>query len=134
SDPAKALTLLRGVVDDGKDRAVQVKARGLIKDLEKKAADQLKDINALVQRGKSADAVAAIRKLARDYPNTPAVREGNQLLLRLRKDQTNKEDRARQARELLRQAREDYQNRQFLCCLDRCETLSVQYADFPEGA
>jgi thioredoxin-related protein len=41
--------------------------------------------------------------------------------------------RARQARELLAQAREDYRTQQYLCCLDRCERLATSYADLPEG-
>jgi thioredoxin-related protein len=41
--------------------------------------------------------------------------------------------RAIRAGELLTLAREDYRTRQFLCCLDRCETLSTQYADLPEA-
>src|SRR5207302_1153553 len=37
-DHARALSLLRGVVEDGKDRPVQVRARKLIEDLENQAA------------------------------------------------------------------------------------------------
>src|SRR5262249_34664781 len=134
SDPAKALALLRNVVDDGKDRPLQVKARGLIKDLETKASEQLKEINTLVERGKNTDATAAIRKLALNFPNTPAARDAKQLLLKLRsKPEVSKEERQRQARDLLKQAKDDYASRQFLCCLDRCELLASQYADLPEG-
>ena len=38
------------------------------------------------------------------------------------------------ARELLDQAREDYRRKQYLACLDRCETLIANYAESPEGA
>lgn len=134
NDPAKALTLLRNVVDDGKDRPLQVKARALIKELDAKAAAYLKDIKTLAEKGKVSDVTASVRKLALNYPGTPAVREANSLLLKLQaKVATNKEERQRQAKELLKQTRDDYQNRQFLCCLDRCEILTSRFADLEEG-
>jgi hypothetical protein len=42
--------------------------------------------------------------------------------------------RARRARELLAQARDDYRTQQYLGCLERCELLTTSYADLPEGA
>jgi thioredoxin-related protein len=47
---------------------------------------------------------------------------------------THNADRSRRARELLAQAREDFRHQQYLCCLDRCETLVSAYRDFPEAA
>jgi len=38
------------------------------------------------------------------------------------------------ARELLEQAREDYQRRQYLSCLDSCENLIANYSDLNESA
>jgi thioredoxin-related protein len=42
--------------------------------------------------------------------------------------------RARQARELLTQARDDYRGQQYARCLDACEVLAATYANLPEGA
>jgi|SRR6516225_9444892 thioredoxin-related protein len=42
------------------------------------------------------------------------------------------DQRSRRARELLAQAKNDFETRQFLACLDRCETLTTTFADLPE--
>jgi thioredoxin-like negative regulator of GroEL len=44
------------------------------------------------------------------------------------------EDRARRARELLAQARDDFQTQQFHSCIDCCETLVARFVDRPESA
>jgi len=44
------------------------------------------------------------------------------------------DQRTQRARDLLLSAKEDFRTQQFLCCLDRCETLAGQFADLPEGA
>jgi thioredoxin-like negative regulator of GroEL len=131
---ARALSLLRGVVEDGKDRSVQVRARKMIEDLEKSAGERCARAKQLAESGRASEALEIISDLVRTYPGTQAVREGKQLQLTLTSRAEDKvAQRARQARELLTQAREDYRAQQFLCCLDRCEALVTQYADRPEA-
>ncbi len=48
--------------------------------------------------------------------------------------ESQSDPRARRARELLAQAREDRRGGQFLCCLERCEALAAGFADLPEAA
>ena len=135
ADYAKAMSLLRNVVEDGKERPVQVKARKMLQDLEKQAGERAAQAKELVTKGKTSEAIAVINELTKAYPGTAAYREGKQLLLKLTsKSENSIHERKRQAMELLRQANEDYRGRQLLCCLDRCEILSAQYADLPEGA
>lgn len=43
------------------------------------------------------------------------------------------QQRARRARQLLAQAKEDYAVQQYLCCLERLELLATSFADLPEG-
>jgi thioredoxin-like negative regulator of GroEL len=135
ADYAKAMGLLRNVVEDGKDRPVQIKARKMLLDMEKQAGERAAQAKELVNQGKNSDAIAAINELTKVYPGTLGSREGKQLLLKLTsKGEPTAQERQRQAAELLHQANEDYKSRQLLCCLDRCEILSAQYADLPEGA
>ncbi|MGL4555125.1 MAG: DUF255 domain-containing protein [Gemmataceae bacterium] len=131
-DQAKALALLRQVVEDGRRRPVQVQARKAIEELEGQAKQSESKAREMADRGKTAEAVEELKKLDRSYPGTPAAREGKQLLLRL----TSRAEagRADGARELLEQARKDYKARQFLACLDRCEALAAQHADSDEAA
>jgi tetratricopeptide (TPR) repeat protein len=134
SDHPRAIALLRNVVDDGKNRPVQLKARKLLQELEKQAAERATQAKELAERGKTTEAIAAINQLNKTYPGTLAARESKQLMLRLASRAEGRAlERKRQAEDLIKQAREDYRSQQFLSCLDRCELLSAQYADLPEG-
>jgi tetratricopeptide (TPR) repeat protein len=53
---------------------------------------------------------------------------------RTARPETNAQVRARQAQELLTQAREEFRAQQYLRCLDRCESLTTGYSDLLEGA
>jgi tetratricopeptide (TPR) repeat protein len=134
SDFAKAITLLKNVVEDGKDRAVQVRARKMLQDLEKQAAERARAARELAEKGKTTEAIATADEVARVYAGTQGARDGQMLKGRLASQtEGGAEQRARRAAELLRQAREDYKSQQFLCCLDRCELLASEFADLPEG-
>jgi thioredoxin-related protein len=128
-EPAKALALLKNVVEDGKDRAVQTKARQLVLELEQRAATRLTEAKALTDRAKSSE---ALTRLTQSFPGTAAARDATQLLAA--RAEAGDSNRSRRARELLNQAKEDYRTQQFACCLDRCELLTAQFGDLPEGA
>jgi thioredoxin-related protein/outer membrane protein assembly factor BamD (BamD/ComL family) len=136
NDPARAIALLKTIVVDGKERPVQVKAGQLLKELEQQAALKLKQAQELAQqRGHATEAIAAATDLVQRYAGTLAARGGTEVLVHL----ANRMDvadnfRAQRARDLLAQAREDYQSKQLLCCLDRCELLVNSFADLPEAA
>jgi tetratricopeptide (TPR) repeat protein len=136
ADYGRALGLLKNVVEDGKDRPVQGKARRLLEEVEKQAGERCREARRLADRGRTAEAIEAVNDLGRAFPGTLAAREGKQLLVTLtgRKGADASAEKARRARELLERAREDYRAQQFLCCLDRCEQLALTYADLPEGA
>ncbi|NBO92036.1 MAG: DUF255 domain-containing protein [Planctomycetia bacterium] len=126
-DQAQALKLLRQVLEDGKNRPVQVQARKLIDDLEIEARGYEAKARDMVGRGRKSEAMAELMKLDRSYPGTPAAREGKQLLLKLTTPVES--DRAAVASDMLELARRDYRSRQFLACLDRCEAIAAQYGD-----
>jgi tetratricopeptide (TPR) repeat protein len=131
---ARAMALLRGVVEDGRHRPVQVKARQMLAELEQKAAELSRQAKALAEQGKTTEAIAAYNRLGEDFPGTPAARQGQQMVMKLASRATDPaERRKRQAAEVLAQAREDYRNQRFLICLDRCERLLEDYSDLPEA-
>jgi thioredoxin-like negative regulator of GroEL len=135
SDYARAVALLKSILEDNKDRPVQVKAGQLLKDLEQQAAGCLTRAKKLDDRGQNTEAMASLSDLLRRFAGTQAAAEGAQLLTALAaKPEVKGQVRQRRARELLAQAREDYRTEQYLCCLDRCELLATAYADLPEGA
>jgi thioredoxin-related protein len=135
SDYARAVALLKSIVEDGKDRPVQVKSRQLLRDLEQQAADRLARAKQLEEDGKTTEAVETVSQLMRTYAGTQAASECANLLTSLTsKPEVRSNIRQARAREILAQAREDYRSQQFLCCLDRCELLASVYADLRESA
>ena len=130
-DSAQALKLLRSVAEDGKMRPVQVKARKRMNELETLARAQEKKAREMADKGKTADAVAELRKLDRAYPGTPAAREGKELLLQLMSRTVGEAD---PARELLQQARADFRNRKFMACLQSCDALKERFRESSEAS
>ncbi len=134
SDYARALSLLKAILEDGKERPVQVRARQLLQDLEQQAAGRLARARQLEDKGQTTEAMSTLTELLRQFPGTQAALEAGQALTLLAaKPDIRGGQRNRRARELLAQAREDYRTQQYLCCLDRCEVLSASYADLTEG-
>jgi thioredoxin-like negative regulator of GroEL len=134
SDYARAIALLRSVTEDGKNRSVQVKSRQLLKDLEQQAAGRLARAKQLSDKGQTSEAIDTLTELLRVFSGTQAADDAGQMLTALGSRQEIKgKQRARRAREVLAQAREDYRTQQYVCCMDRCEMLSASYGDLPEG-
>jgi thioredoxin-like negative regulator of GroEL len=135
SDYSRAIALLKSIVQDGRDRSVQVKARQVLQDLEQQAAGRLARAKSLQDRGQSADAAEALTDLLRSFAGTQAAADGGALLSTLAtRPEMQEQQRIRRARELLALARDDYRTQQYLGCLERCELLTMRYADLPEGA
>jgi thioredoxin-related protein len=133
-DHARALTLLRNVVEDGRDRPVQTRARQMLASLEHRAQEESRRARALAREGKTTAAIAALDRLDRDYPGTLAARQGRQLGMKLAaRSGDPTEQRKRQASELLEQAQDDYRNQRFLICLDRCERLLEDHTESAEA-
>jgi thioredoxin-like negative regulator of GroEL len=134
-DYARAVGLLRTVLEDNKGRPVQARAAKLLGELEQRAAGRLASARQLHDSGKGAEASEALAALVRDFAGTQTAREASDLLSTLGRspEQVGKQ-RAQRARELLAQAQEDRKLQQFLSCLDRCELLVSKYGDLPEAA
>jgi hypothetical protein len=132
---ARTVSLLRNLVEDGKDRPIQGKARQLLQSVEQLAESDLARAQQTADHGDRAAGLEAAREVVRVYAGTRAAREAEQWLANQeRKAEPGDSGRSRRARELLSQAREDYRTQQFLCCLDRCETLLTDCSDLPEAA
>jgi thioredoxin-like negative regulator of GroEL len=131
---ARAIGLLRGVLEDGQARPVQLKARQLLKDLEQQAAGRVARARQLTDKGQAVEALDTLTEVVRVFKGTPAATEAGQLLSTLGSNQDLKaREHAHRAAELLTQARRDYATQQYLCCIDRCELLIASYGDLPEA-
>jgi thioredoxin-like negative regulator of GroEL len=134
NDFARAVSLLKNIVEDGKDRPVQGKARIILQDVEHQAAARYATARLLAERGQAKEAIEALNQVTTVYAGTAAARDSQLLLNQLAsKTDATDQSRARRARDMLTQAREDYRMQQFSCCLDRCELLVNQFANTPEA-
>lgn len=134
ADYGRAIALLKGVMEDNKNRPIQVKAQQLLQDLDQRALERYVRAKQLQDKGQTADAIETVTDLLRQYPGTHAAADASQLLKSLLdQPDVRAQQRTRRARELLTQARDDYKAQQFLCCMERCEVLANTYPDLAEG-
>src|SRR5262249_44907205 len=122
TDYARAILLLKNILQDNKDRPVQVKAKQLLQDLEQQAAGRLARARQLADKGQTSEAIDTVTELVRVYAGTQAATDGGHMLTTLAKKPEIKDgQRVLRARELLAEAKEDYRTQQYLLCLHRCE-------------
>jgi thioredoxin-like negative regulator of GroEL len=134
SDYARAVALLKGILEDGNDRPVQTKARQLMQDVEQQALGRLARAKQLDDKGQNTEAMETLTELVRVFAGTQAATDAGRMLSDLGAKPENKaRQRTLRSRELLAQAREDYRTQQYLCCLYRCEILASSYPDLTEG-
>jgi thioredoxin-like negative regulator of GroEL len=132
---ARAIALLKTVVQDGKARPVQAKARALLTEIEKQAAGRLARARQLGDKGQTTEAVAGLTEIVRLYPGTQEAVEAGQMLTKMvQSPEMREQQRTHRARDLLAQAKEDYRTKQYIPCLDRCEVLMASFGDLNEGA
>src|SRR5262249_26698981 len=135
SDFARAIALLRSVIEDKGDRPVQVKARQVLSDLEQQAAGQLARAKQHLDNGQTEEGMARLTELVRTYSGSAAATEAGRMLGSLAQGpEIQNQQRTKRARDLLAQAREDFRTQRYLACLDKCEDLAASYADQVESA
>jgi thioredoxin-related protein len=134
NDVPKALTLLKGVVADGKERPVQVQARQALQEIDRQAAGRLALVKQLHEKGQANEALDALTELLARYPGTPTATEGAKLQAKLADDPALRgNQRSRRARDLLAQAREALKAEKYNEALDLCDILESTYKDLPEA-
>lgn len=134
ADYARAVSLLKGIVEDGKDRPVQGKAREVLDEIEQQAQGRLARARTLEDKGQSLEAVDTLTDLLSRYAGTQAASSGAKVLTSLAdKPEIRQHQRFGRSQELLAQAREDFRAERYLRCLDHCEILTTTYKDTPAG-
>jgi thioredoxin-related protein len=133
-DYAKAVSLLKGVLADGKDQPVQSKARQVLDEIEQQAAGRLVRVKQLQDKGKPAEAADLLSELISRYAGTQKAAEGAKLLTSLADHPEIKTNqRTRRSQDLLAQAKEAYTGEKFSAALELCEILETTYKDLPAG-
>jgi thioredoxin-related protein len=133
-DYARAVALLKNIVEDGKERPLQGKAREALQEIEMQATGRLARAKQMDEKGQPLEALDLLTELLRKYAGTQAAADGSKLLASLAdKPDIRSRQRARRAQEVLAQAREEFKAERYLSCLDHCQILSAAYRDLPEG-
>jgi tetratricopeptide (TPR) repeat protein len=133
-DYAKAVSLLKGVLEDGKDRPVQTKARAVLDEIEQQAAGRLVRVRQLQDKGQYEAAMDLLTELISRYAGTQPAAEGAKMLTTLAdRPEFKSNQRTRRAQDLLAQAREAFKGERFSAALELCEILETTYKDLPEG-
>jgi TolA-binding protein len=134
-DYARAVALLRAILEDGKSRPVQANAAYMLKRVEQQAAHDLTVAKQTLDRGQTQEASALLGKVVKEYAGTQAAPEAATLLTNLAKIPEPRNNlRQTRAKELLAQAREDFRGERWLNCMDRCDLVAITYGDLPEAA
>jgi thioredoxin-like negative regulator of GroEL len=131
---SRAITLFKTILEDGKQRPVQQKAREHLRVLEQQAENRLAHARSMEDRGQYFEAIDTLSDLMRVYPGTPAANEAKGLLANLAaRPEVRDNARARRATELLALAKEEFRTQQFFSCLERCELIAATFGDLPEA-
>jgi thioredoxin-like negative regulator of GroEL len=134
ADYAKAIGLLKHILEDNGQKPIQAKARQLVQDLEQQAEGRLARAKQLVDRGQTTEAMETLTELVRTFAGTQAAKEGGTMLTAIGgKEDAQLPPRQQRARELLAQARQAYRSQQYLECLRHCDVLQVSFPDLSEG-
>jgi thioredoxin-related protein len=81
---SRALWFLKGIVQDGKDRPPQVKARQLLQDVEQQATARLARANQLIAKDQNGEALEAAADILMTFAGTQASLEAGRMLVALR--------------------------------------------------
>ena len=133
-DYAKAVSLLKNVLQDGKDRPVQTKSKAVLDEIEQQAAGRLVRVKQLQDKGKYAEAMDLLTELISRYAGTQPAADGAKMLTTLaERPEVKTNQRARRARDLLAQARDAFAAKHYADAMEFCEILESTYKDLPEG-
>ncbi|MBM3979102.1 MAG: DUF255 domain-containing protein [Planctomycetes bacterium] len=134
SDYPRAVTLLKGIAKDAGDKPVGTKAKQLLDEVEKVAANRLAQAKQLEARGRTQEAMDALADAVRQFAGTRAAADAASALAGMaEKPEAVQVRRARVARDLLAVARDDFRAGRLYDCIQKSEQLSLAYADLPEA-
>lgn len=130
----KAVSLLKGVLMDGKDRPVQTKAKAVLDEIEQQAAGRLVRVRQLQDKGQYEEAMDLLAELISRYAGTQSAGDGAKMLTSLAdRPEFKANQRTRRAQDLLAQAREAFKGERYSAALELCEILETTYQDLSEG-
>lgn len=133
-DYPRAVSLLKGLVREAADKPVGVKAKEVLSGVERQAAGVLARARDQEQKGFAPEARDTLTNLMKTYAGTQAAADAATMMAGLaeRPDAVDGQH-ARQARDMLAMAKEEFRSGNYHDCLQKCEQLSAGFADRPEA-
>ena len=132
---ARAVSTLKGILDDAKARPLHNGAQELMHKIEKRAVDHLTQAKSLEAKGQYAEALNVLTEMQRLYTGLKASADAGDLIAQISKANANLrvEQRAKRAREILVQAKQFYESKDYIPCHDRCQVILSHFGDMQEG-
>ncbi len=133
-DFARAIPALRNLLEEPKAKPLHPQASKLLADIEKKAAQHVAHARALQEKGQLPEAIEVLTEAMRAFPGLETTKGAAAVLAQIvQNPEARDKHRTKRARDLLAQARDFYQTKEYIPCLDRCELLTSGYGDLPES-
>lgn len=128
-DYPRAIALLRQVSREAGDQPVAQRARQLLEQIEKQAAQKQQQAQVLLTQGQNREALELLSEVVRRYAGTTAAEIASEQMQRLTaRTEVQQQLQRRSAQELLAAAREDFRQQQYYDCLLKCEQLQSSFA------
>jgi thioredoxin-related protein len=134
-DYPKAVSLLKKIMEDGKQRPIQKRAMVLLQDFEKQATERIAKAKKNLEQGNTSESIHLFREVSRQYEGTNRAKESNQILASLANRQPNAEPLLisnNLAKEVLFLIKQDCKNANYLSCLDRYDYMTATFAEAME--
>lgn len=124
----KAIGLLKAIVSDGKSPPGVEKAKQVLEEIEKQAAQSLASARSLEHRGDLAKATTSFAEISKNFAGTAAADSASTRLATLagRPESVNRAN-GITARELLANAREEFRTNRYAECLEICDRISFEH-------
>ena len=115
---ARAIAILRNIVEDGGTRSVQVDAQKQLATLERKVQSRIAEAKELADAGQSTQGLQMLTETVRDFAGLQACREAADLMTRIAQNpDIRNQQRVRRAQELLVQAKDYYKTKEYFLSL-----------------
>lgn len=134
-DYPKAVSLLKKITEDGKQRPIQKRAIVLLQDFEKQATERIVKAKKNLEQGNTSDSIQLFREVSRQFEGTNGAKESSQILASLANRQPNSEPlliSSNLAKEVLSLIRQDCKSANYLSCIDRYDYMTATFAEAME--
>lgn len=134
-DYPKAVSLLKKITEDGKQRPIQKRALVMLQDFEKQATERIVKAKKNLEQGNTSESIQLFREVSRQYEGTNGAKESTQILASLANRQPSSEPfliSNNLAKDVLALIRQDYKSSNYLSCLDRYDYMTATFAEAME--